>query len=55
MSKFIKVRCRACGNEQVVFTAASLQVKCLKCSAVLMEPTGGEGVLVGGEGVEEYD
>ncbi len=55
MSRFIKVRCRGCGNEQVIFTAASLQVKCLKCGAVLMEPTGGNGILAGGEVVEEYD
>lgn len=55
MSKFMKVRCKECSNEQVVFSHSTMRVKCLKCNAILMEPTGGKAVLVGGEVVEEYD
>ena len=55
MSNFIKVKCRECGGEQVTFTKPAMRVKCLKCGAILMEPTGGKGVLVGGEVVEEYE
>jgi|YelNatPaOPRAMG01_1025707.scaffolds.fasta_scaffold03932_14 small subunit ribosomal protein S27e len=55
MSKFIKVRCKKCGGEQITFNSAAMQVKCQKCGAILMEPTGGKGVLVGGEVVEEYE
>ncbi|MGB9719042.1 MAG: 30S ribosomal protein S27e [Candidatus Anstonellales archaeon] len=55
MSRFIKVRCKECSGEQVTFTHSTMQVKCLKCGAILMEPMGGKGVLVGGEVVEEYD
>jgi small subunit ribosomal protein S27e len=40
-SKFMKVRCKKCRNEQIVFDKASTVVKCLVCSAVLAEPTGG--------------
>jgi small subunit ribosomal protein S27e len=40
-SKFLKVKCKKCKNEQIVFDKASIQVKCLVCSAVLAEPTGG--------------
>jgi small subunit ribosomal protein S27e len=40
-SKFIKVRCKKCRNEQIIFDKAATTVKCLVCSAVLAEPTGG--------------
>jgi len=41
-SKFIKVRCPKCKNEQIVFGKASTEIKCLVCSKVLAEPTGGK-------------
>jgi len=41
-SKFIKVRCPKCKNEQIVFGKASTVVKCLVCDKVLSEPTGGK-------------
>jgi small subunit ribosomal protein S27e len=41
-SKFIKVRCPKCKNEQIVFGKASTVVKCLVCSKVLAEPSGGK-------------
>ena len=41
-SKFVKVRCPKCKNEQIVFGKASTVVKCLVCSKVLSEPTGGK-------------
>ncbi|MBI3190067.1 30S ribosomal protein S27e [archaeon] len=40
-SKFLKVKCKKCKNEQIVFDKASMKVKCLVCGAVLAEPTGG--------------
>jgi small subunit ribosomal protein S27e len=40
-SKFIKVQCKKCKNEQVIYNKASTLVKCLKCQDVLSEPTGG--------------
>ncbi|HWG92489.1 MAG TPA: 30S ribosomal protein S27e [Candidatus Thermoplasmatota archaeon] len=46
-SKFIKVKCKDCGNEQVVFNKPSTTVKCNVCSAVMVEPQGGLGRLVG--------
>lgn len=42
-SKFIKVRCHKCKNEQVIFGKAASVVKCLICDKVLSEPTGGKG------------
>lgn len=41
-SKFIKIRCPKCKNEQVTFGKASTVVKCLVCGKVLAEPTGGK-------------
>lgn len=42
-SKFIKVRCPKCKNEQIVFGKATSIVKCLVCDKILSEPTGGKG------------
>ena len=44
-SKFIKVRCPKCKNEQIVFGKSSTKVSCLVCGKVLAEPTGGKSKL----------
>jgi small subunit ribosomal protein S27e len=41
-SKFIKVRCSKCKNEQIAFGKSSTRVVCLVCSKVLLEPRGGK-------------
>lgn len=41
-SKFIKVRCNKCKNEQIVFGKAATKVNCLVCGEDLLEPTGGK-------------
>ena len=41
-SKFIKLRCPKCKNEQIMFGKASTLVTCLVCGKVLAEPTGGK-------------
>ena len=41
-SKFIKLRCPKCKNEQIIFGKVSSDVKCLVCGKVLAEPTGGK-------------
>ncbi|NTV24219.1 MAG: 30S ribosomal protein S27e [Nanoarchaeota archaeon] len=42
VSKFIKVRCPKCKNEQVVFGKAARVVNCLVCGRAIAEPTGGK-------------
>lgn len=44
---FVKVRCHACGNEQVIFGRAATEVKCTKkgCDEVLAVPTGGKAAI----------
>ena len=44
-SKFVKLRCPKCKNEQIVFGKVSTDVKCLVCGRVLAEPTGGKSKI----------
>lgn len=44
-SKFVKIRCPKCKNEQVSFGKASSKVKCLVCGKSLAEPTGGKAKI----------
>ena len=46
-SNFLKVKCTKCGNEQVVFDRAAVQVKCNVCEDVLLEPRGGKAKVKG--------
>ncbi len=45
MSKFIKVRCSSCKNEQIVFGSVASEVKCLVCGTSLAKPTGGKSEI----------
>lgn len=44
-SKFLRVKCMKCKNEQVIFNKASMTVKCLVCESVLAEPLGGKSII----------
>lgn len=44
-SKFIKVRCPKCKNEQILFEKATTQASCLVCNNVLAEAKGGKARL----------
>ena len=44
-SKFVKVRCTKCKNEQIIFGKSSTTVKCLACAEVMSEPAGGKAVI----------
>lgn len=52
-SKFVKVRCKNCNNEMVIFSHASRTVYCLVCGEILAQPTGGKAEILG-EKIEEY-
>ena len=41
-SKFIKVKCDGCKNEQTIFNKAATTVKCLVCGKELAKSTGGK-------------
>lgn len=44
-SKFIKIRCPKCKNEQIIFGKPSTKVKCLVCNNTLTETSGGKGKI----------
>ncbi len=44
MAKFVKVKC-VCGNEQIIFETASMDVSCNKCGKTLARATGGRVAL----------
>jgi small subunit ribosomal protein S27e len=46
-SKFIKVRCKDCENEQVLFDKASSIVSCHICGSKLTIPKGGKAEIKG--------
>lgn len=41
-SKFIKVRCSKCRNEQIIFGKIATEANCLVCGKPLASPTGGK-------------
>lgn len=45
-SKFLKLRCNKCKNEQITFGKVSNVVKCLVCGEVLAEPSGGKTTVI---------
>lgn len=44
-SRFLKVKCNDCENEQVIFGCASTNVNCQVCGRTLAEPTGGKAII----------
>ena len=45
-SKFLKIRCPKCKNEQVTFGKTATMIKCHVCQEPLAEPTGGKTRLL---------
>lgn len=46
-SKFLRVKCSDCGNEQVVFSHTTNSIHCNICGAILAEPAGGKAIIKG--------
>ncbi len=44
-SRFLRVKCSDCGNEQIIFGCAASDIKCLVCDKLLAESTGGKTVI----------
>ncbi|MBI4015287.1 MAG: 30S ribosomal protein S27e [Candidatus Aenigmarchaeota archaeon] len=44
-SRFLKVNCSKCKNEQIIFNKAAQNVKCLVCGAALAESMGGKAAV----------
>ena len=41
-TRFMKLRCSKCKNEQITFSKAAMRVTCHVCQEVLAESTGGK-------------
>ena len=52
-SKFVRVKCKKCGNEQIIFSHASRNIYCLVCGELIAKPTGGKAEILG-EVLEEF-
>lgn len=46
-SRFLRVKCLKCGNEQVVFSHAATRVNCNVCGTEIAEPAGGRAIIKG--------
>ncbi len=44
-SNFVRIKCPKCKNEQIVYSKATTQVKCLICNQILAEPKGGKAKI----------
>ena len=40
--RFLRVVCKRCGNNSVVFGKSSIKVKCDKCNKLLLKTNGGK-------------
>jgi small subunit ribosomal protein S27e len=54
-SNFLKVSCRDCGAEVVIFSRATSVVSCSVCGATLTAPSGGKADLIGCNVVEALE
>ena len=45
-SKFFRVQCPECGNEQTIFSNVASVVKCTICGKELAYPTGGKSRIL---------
>ena len=46
-NQFLRVSCRDCGSESIIFSRATTSIACGVCSATLTKPAGGKADLVG--------
>ncbi len=54
-ANFLKVSCRDCGSEAIIFSRATTAIACAVCGATLTNPAGGKAQLVGCNVVETLE
>jgi len=45
-SRFLRVKCLNCGNQQIIFGCAATDVECLVCKKTLLQSTGGKARIL---------
>jgi small subunit ribosomal protein S27e len=53
-SRFLRVKCSDCGNEQALFSHSTSVIHCNVCGALLAEPSSGK-VAIKGEVVAVFE
>ncbi|MCH4815162.1 MAG: 30S ribosomal protein S27e [Saccharolobus sp.] len=46
-SRFLRVKCPNCGNEQTIFSHSTFPVRCLSCGTELVYSVDGKAKIVG--------
>jgi len=46
-SRFLRVKCRTCESEQIIFSHTTHKILCRTCGEILAEPTGGKAKING--------
>ena len=46
-SKFLKVNCKECEEENIVYSHASMAVMCKSCGNIISKPTGSKAQIIG--------
>jgi small subunit ribosomal protein S27e len=54
-NNFLKVNCRDCGSESMIYSRATTVITCDVCSATLTKPSGGKAELIGCTVVETLE
>ncbi|TFG28092.1 MAG: 30S ribosomal protein S27e [Promethearchaeota archaeon] len=45
-SRFLRVKCLNCGNQQIIFGCSATDVNCLVCGKILLQSTGGKARIL---------
>ena len=45
-SRFLRVKCLNCGNQQIIFGCSATDVECLVCGKTLLNSTGGKARIL---------
>ncbi len=45
-SRFLRVKCLNCGNQQIIFGCSATDVECLVCGKKLLQSTGGKARIL---------
>ena len=45
-SRFLRVKCLNCGNQQIIFGCSATDVECLVCGKILLQSTGGKASIL---------
>jgi len=45
--KFVRIKCKHCEFDQILYTKATSKVKCFNCQKTLITPKGGKCEIVG--------